>query len=425
VPAAAQATTTVDTVAPTSTVASLPATSALSFTVSWSGQDNSGGSGVSTFDIFVSDNGGPFTALKTGTSQTTATFQGSAGHTYGFYSVATDNVGNREATPSAAEATTTALGTLTANPDTYVLGPGTTLSGSGTTSVLANDTAPDGMPQNLTAKLIAGVSHGNLSLNADGSFSYTPNGTFQGIDRFTYQVSEGAAAGNTTTVTLLSYNASLVDKLYDQVLHRPAEDQGLVFWTSQLNAGQKLDIVAKGIFNSSERLNPLVTQFYQRFLLRGTDPGGLAYWVADWQAKGDPDDVVVNILSSKEFYDDAGDTHDGFVKLLYERFLGRAFDPSGLAYWDGLLNSNQMTVQQVASTFRKTHEQHVDLVDFLFGEYFGNSSPTTTQAQPYVSLLDSGETQTQVEQAIIDSQAYSNSPPEPAPGTVGRALYQH
>ena len=34
-------------------------------------------------------------------------FTGMAGHTYGFYSVATDNVGNREATPTAAEATTT------------------------------------------------------------------------------------------------------------------------------------------------------------------------------------------------------------------------------------------------------------------------------------------------------------------------------
>jgi hypothetical protein len=39
--------------------------------------------------------------------------------------------------------------------------------------------------------------------------------------------------------------------------------------------------------------------------------------------------------------------------------------------------------------------------------------------------LDNGQTETQVEKAIIDSPAYSDNPPEPAAGTVGRALYPH
>jgi Concanavalin A-like lectin/glucanases superfamily/Bacterial Ig-like domain (group 3)/MBG domain (YGX type) len=95
------------TVAPTSTVNPLPAYSSPSFTVSWSGQDNPGGSGIAGFDIFVSDNGSPYTAFLTNTLTTSATFTGQRGHTYSFYSVSTDGVGNREATPAAAEATTT------------------------------------------------------------------------------------------------------------------------------------------------------------------------------------------------------------------------------------------------------------------------------------------------------------------------------
>jgi hypothetical protein len=95
------------TLPPSSSVNALPAFSDPSFTVSWSGQDNPGGTGVAFFDIFVSDNGGPFVAFLTGTTATSATFTGQRGHTYAFYSVATDNEGNREATPSAAEATTT------------------------------------------------------------------------------------------------------------------------------------------------------------------------------------------------------------------------------------------------------------------------------------------------------------------------------
>jgi hypothetical protein len=41
--------------------------------------------------------------------------------------------------------------------------------------------------------------------------------------------------------------------------------------------GSPPDVVATGIFNSTERLNPLVTNFYQQYLGRNTDPGGLAY----------------------------------------------------------------------------------------------------------------------------------------------------
>jgi RHS repeat-associated protein len=106
--ATAAAVNTIDAGAPTSSVAPLPTqTQGTTFTVSWSGQDDPGGSGIATYDIFVSDNGGPFTAFLSGTTQTSASFTGQLGHTYGFYSVATDNVGNRQPTPTAAQATTT------------------------------------------------------------------------------------------------------------------------------------------------------------------------------------------------------------------------------------------------------------------------------------------------------------------------------
>jgi hypothetical protein len=75
--------------------------------VSWAGQDNPGGSGVAGFDIYVSDNGGTFVPFLTSTASTSATFNGQRGHTYAFYSIATDAIGNREATPAAAEAVTT------------------------------------------------------------------------------------------------------------------------------------------------------------------------------------------------------------------------------------------------------------------------------------------------------------------------------
>ncbi len=110
-PSTAQAATTVDATPPTSTVSTLPAASVNGFLVSWTGHDGNG-SGVAFFNVYVSDNGGPFAPFVLDTSTTSAIFDGSVGHTYGFYSVATDNVGNVEPTPSTAEATTTVVNPL-------------------------------------------------------------------------------------------------------------------------------------------------------------------------------------------------------------------------------------------------------------------------------------------------------------------------
>jgi VCBS repeat-containing protein len=55
--------------------------------------------------------------------------------------------------------------------------------------VLGNDTDFDDDP--LTAALVSGPTSGTLSLNADGSFTYTPNLNFNGTDSFVYQASDG------------------------------------------------------------------------------------------------------------------------------------------------------------------------------------------------------------------------------------------
>src|SRR5690606_1489668 len=54
----------------------------------------------------------------------------------------------------------------------------------------------------LSAIQIVGTLNGTVVLNADGSFTYTPFADFNGVDTFTYQVSDGFATSNVTTVTL-------------------------------------------------------------------------------------------------------------------------------------------------------------------------------------------------------------------------------
>jgi hypothetical protein len=92
---------------PSSRVDPLPANSFALIPVNWSGSDNPGGSGLAAFDIFVSVNGGPFEPWLQQTPQHGAVYTGVLGNRYAFYSVATDNLGNREPIPSTAETETT------------------------------------------------------------------------------------------------------------------------------------------------------------------------------------------------------------------------------------------------------------------------------------------------------------------------------
>ena len=59
--------------------------------------------------MFVSVDGGAYSPWLTNTIQTQATFQGQMGHTYAFYSLATDSAGNTQAVPSTPDAQTTVL----------------------------------------------------------------------------------------------------------------------------------------------------------------------------------------------------------------------------------------------------------------------------------------------------------------------------
>ncbi len=84
--------------------------------------------------------------------------------------------------------------------DVYATDEDTALTIDAAAGVLANDTDADGDP--LTATLVTGTANGTLTLNADGSFSYTPNADFNGTDSFVYTASDGTVSSGEITVTI-------------------------------------------------------------------------------------------------------------------------------------------------------------------------------------------------------------------------------
>ncbi len=179
IPAIAQTSTQVDSVAPTSQVFVLPSYSSSTFTIFWFGSDDPGGLGLAFYDIFVSDNGSAFMPLLSQTTDTSTSFTGVDGHTYGFYSIATDQVGNIQKTPTAAQASTlirtaTQL-VVTAQP------PGSVTAGRGFTVTIqaedANGNVDSGFTSNVTLAR-NGISGGSpLSVKAAGGVATFTNVT--------------------------------------------------------------------------------------------------------------------------------------------------------------------------------------------------------------------------------------------------------
>jgi len=102
-------TNTIDDGKPASTVLPLAAaTHCKNFTVIWQGAD-SPGAGIAFYDIYVSTDGGMFFLWLGGTADTSASFTGANGHTYAFFCLAQDNVGNREELPLTADTSTLVL----------------------------------------------------------------------------------------------------------------------------------------------------------------------------------------------------------------------------------------------------------------------------------------------------------------------------
>ena len=87
------------------------------------------------------------------------------------------------------DAPTTAGGTATVNEDTAITG-----------QLAASDVDGDALTFGLAAN--GGPAHGTVTINPNGSYTYTPAANFNGSDSFTYQVSDGKGGTTLGTITV-------------------------------------------------------------------------------------------------------------------------------------------------------------------------------------------------------------------------------
>jgi VCBS repeat-containing protein len=204
---------------------------------------------------------------------------------------------------------------------------------SANVGVLANDTDAEG--DAIVAELVTPTQHGNVSLNADGSFSYAPAKNFFGTDFFTYVARDGQASA-VTTVTLN------VSNTYDAAT--AVADQYQTLPTQTLNVSGLAGVLANDVNPDQVNLTAqVVGAVSQGSLTLNADggfqfnPQGLAgtatfsYRVHDGTGHSAPATVTIIVNTPPTATDDTWTVNEDttFVRTAANGLLANDQDPDG------------------------------------------------------------------------------------------------
>lgn len=285
---------------------------------------------------------------------------------------------------------------------TYPVGASLIVAAPG---VLANASSPSGLP--LTAVLVTGPSNGVLTLNANGSFTYTPNAGFRGVDTFTYQATDGVSTSLlSATVTLSSQDYVWVQNLYTSVLGRSAgatTNAEIMFWVDQLAAGTTRTAIATQFVNSTEARTNLINGFYESYLDRAVDAAGLTTFLNAMNAGMTSTQVQAIILSSNEYFLRGG-SNEGFVSNLYQDLLGRTATAIEASYWVGLLNAD-VARSTVVLQFLTSQEFLVREIQLEYLTYLHRAADSGAVAF-WLGQLQSGATPQDMEIVLVSSAEF-------------------
>lgn len=161
-----------------------------------------------------------------------------------------------------------------------------------------------------------------------------------------------------------------VVRLYQAALGRAPDQGGLNAWTAALKAGAPLEGLAQGFLGSAEFASRMgsdlsdgavVNRFYQNVLHRAPDQGGYDYWTGALQQGTTRAQALVGFSESAENKQStASIVANGIwdlseaaaqVARLYDTVFGRLPDVGGLAGWRDAIETGGSSLQAVAGSF--------------------------------------------------------------------------
>jgi hypothetical protein len=200
-------------------------------------------------------------------------------------------------------------------------------------------------------------------------------------------------------------NTVFVNALYQQILGRAPDVDGLNSWIYQLDVGiLSRQQVAAGFWRSAEHRGEQVDLLYLTLLHRFSDPAGRAFWVNQFLQGAGEDDVAAQFFASAEYQAQ----HSGnatFVAGLYQDVLLRNPDAGGQAFWLQRLQAGSSRAD-VARAILTSQEGAQTLLNRYYLQYLART-PDPVAEQVWLTPLESGGLATSlVAESIIASDEF-------------------
>lgn len=203
----------------------------------------------------------------------------------------------------------------------------------------------------------------------------------EGVEYWSQQLKNGATDGSSLGAGFVfsqeymeknTTNSAYLNMLYVVFMGREADEEGFRYWKSQMKNGMTREEVFKCFVESKEytslceeyginrgeytiqgiadpgekegnvtqEIIDFVEGLYLSALGRPSDPEGVAYWSQEIANETkDPVEVAKLFFFSEEF-ESKKLSNEQYVIVLYETFMGREGEESGINYWVGKLNKN-------------------------------------------------------------------------------------
>jgi hypothetical protein len=255
---------------------------------------------------------------------------------------------------------------------------------------------------------------GEAGINQVGAGRFFTSALAAGVHQITAVYSAaGDYSGSVSApvqVTVMQHNAddnlAYIQELYHDLFHRDVDPTGQAAWMAMLANGGTFHDVAMGIVGSREYDGDIVDGFYVQYLGRHAETAGLNAWVDLMQSGLNADQIRAGILGSDEYFTDVGGTTSAFLTALYEQFLGRGTDPTGLAYWTSLLGNNDSKSRAaVSSGIANSDETRTDLIDSYYETYL-HRSPDAPGLAVWMQNLADGVSEPVIVAAFLTSPEY-------------------
>ena len=149
----------------------------------------------------------------------------------------------------------------------------------------------------------------------------------------------------------------------------------------------------------------MVEGLYQRFLGRAADPLGLATWVGFLADGGTMVQLEAMILGSPEYFNvHGGGTNAGFINAIYRDVLGRVPDPGGAMFYSQFL-ANGGSPFDVAQAILNSSEDELIRLKGYYQQFLRRDIDPAGQAD-WVNAIAQGVPDEAVIAGIMSSPEY-------------------